>query len=66
LVPSVAQTAEKGQPREQKVRIIAGPFKEFIGVLEGNGPDARKVTVAVSLFGRPVRMQLDREQIVKI
>jgi transcription antitermination factor NusG len=62
----MAETAEGQRPGGEKVRIMAGPFKEFIGVLEGSGPDPRKVTVAVSLFGRPVRMQLDREQVVKI
>ncbi len=62
----MAQMANAQRSGQQKVRIIAGPFRTFIGALEGGGPDPRKVTVLVSLFGRPVRMQLDREQVVKI
>ena len=53
-------------PQEQKVRIIAGPFNTFIGTLEQDDELDTTVTVVLSLFGRPIRTQVKREQIVSL
>jgi transcriptional antiterminator NusG len=50
----------------QKVRIIDGPFEEFIGVVEEIDMDRAKVEVMVSFFGRETPVELDFLQVEKI
>jgi transcriptional antiterminator NusG len=60
------QPVEAQMPRDQNVRILAGPFRNFVGTIEGEIPEHGKVTVTLRLFGRPVRFELDRDRVVKI
>jgi transcription antitermination factor NusG len=53
-------------PSEQRVRITDGPFREFIGALETADPLEQKLTIVVNLFGRPARVKVDREHVIKI
>lgn len=50
----------------QKVRIIEGPFNDFIGVVEDIDIDRTKVRVMVSFFGRETPIELDFLQVEKI
>ena len=50
----------------QSVRVIDGPFTEFIGTVSDINPDRNKVTVLVSFFGRETPVILDFLQIEKI
>jgi len=50
----------------QSVRVIDGPFTEFIGTVSDINIDRNKVTVLVSFFGRETPVILDFLQIEKI
>lgn len=51
---------------KQHVRIISGPFENFIGSVEEINPEKGKLKVLVSLFGRETPVELDFGQIIKI
>jgi transcription termination/antitermination protein NusG len=50
----------------QSVKVIDGPFAEFIGTVHEILPDRNKVTVLVSFFGRETPVQLDFLQVEKV
>ena len=50
----------------QSVRVIDGPFSEFIGTVSDINIDRNKVTVLVSFFGRETPVVLDFLQVEKI
>jgi transcriptional antiterminator NusG len=52
--------------REENVRIIEGPFKHFIGVVEEINQEKGKLRVMVMIFGRPTPVELDFLQVEKI
>ena len=49
-----------------KVRIISGPFSEFIGDITEIYPDKSKLRAMVSIFGRETPVELEYKQIQKI
>ena len=49
-----------------KVRIISGPFSEFIGDITEVYPDKSKLRAMVSIFGRETPVELEYKQIQKI
>jgi transcriptional antiterminator NusG len=49
----------------QKVRIIDGPFSDFIGVVDKIDTERAKVTALVSFFGRETPVELDFLQVEK-
>lgn len=49
----------------QTVKVIDGPFAEFIGTVSEVHPERNKVTVLVSFFGRETPVQLDFLQVEK-
>ena len=51
--------------RTQKVRIIEGPFADFIGVVDDIDEERTKVRVLVSFFGRETPVELDFLQVEK-
>jgi transcription termination/antitermination protein NusG len=59
--PTIRPTYKAGQ----KVRIIDGPFNEFVGTVEGIDMDRGKVRVLVSFFGRETPVELDFLQVEK-
>jgi transcriptional antiterminator NusG len=59
--PKIKVTYKAGQ----KVRIIDGPFNEFIGVVDGIDMERAKVRVLVSFFGRETPVELDFLQVEK-
>lgn len=50
----------------QSVKVIDGPFTEFIGTVSEIHPDRNKVTVLVSFFGRETPVTLDFLQVEKV
>lgn len=61
----------KPKPRYQfmvgdKVKIIEGPFANFIGTVEEVKPDKGKVRVLVSIFGRETPVDIDFTNLQKI
>ncbi len=59
--PQVRATFKPGQ----KVRIIEGPFADFIGVVDDIDEQRTKVRVLVSFFGRETPVELDFLQVEK-
>ena len=49
-----------------KVRIVSGPFAEFIGEITEVYPDKSKLRASVSIFGRETPVELEYKQIQKI
>lgn len=52
--------------RGQNVRIVDGPFAEFIGVVDEVSAERNKVKVLVSFFGRETPVELDFLQVEKL
>ncbi len=52
--------------KEESVRIIEGPFKHFIGVVEEVNEERGKLKVMVTIFGRPTPVELDFLQVEKL
>jgi len=48
------------------VRVISGPFENFIGSIEEVHPEKSKLKVMVSLFGRETPVELDFSQVEKL
>lgn len=49
----------------ESVRVIAGPFENFLGTIEEIHGDKGKVKVLVSMFGRETPVELDFTQVEK-
>jgi len=49
----------------ENVRVIAGPFENFIGQIEEINEEKQKVRVLISMFGRETPVELDFGQIEK-
>ena len=45
------------------VKIIAGPFIDFAGVVEELNDDKQKVKITISIFGRETPVELDYFQV---
>ena len=60
--PRPAITFEK----EENVRIIEGPFKHFVGIVEDVNEERGKLKVMVTIFGRPTPVELDFLQVEKL
>ena len=48
------------------VKVISGPFENFMGTIDNINIDKRKVKVFVSMFGRETLVELDFDQVEKI
>lgn len=55
-----------GFNRGDSVKIVEGPFAEFIGAVDGVDEEKGKVKVLVSVFGRETPVELDFLQVIKI
>ncbi len=49
----------------QKVRIIGGPFNDFVGTVSAIDADKAKVRVMVDFFGRETPVELDFQEVEK-
>jgi len=66
-------SAAEGKPRPavqfdkgENIRIIEGPFRHFIGVVEDVSETKAKIKAMVTIFGRPTPVELDFLQVEKI
>lgn len=50
----------------QSVKVIDGPFEEFIGIIQEIFPDRGKIKVLVSMFGRETPLELDYDQVEEV
>ncbi|MCL6508682.1 MAG: transcription termination/antitermination protein NusG [Bryobacteraceae bacterium] len=46
-----------------KVKVVDGPFRDFVGTVEAVKPEHSRVRVAVSVFGRQTPVELDFQQV---
>ncbi len=60
--PRPAVQFEKGE----NIRIVDGPFRHFIGVVEEVSETKAKIKAMVTIFGRPTPVELDFLQVEKI
>ncbi|MCQ3933122.1 MAG: transcription termination/antitermination protein NusG [Chloroflexi bacterium] len=60
--PKIKVTYKPGQ----KVRIVDGPFNEFVGIVSDIDQEKSKVRVMVSFFGRDTPVELDFLQVEKV
>lgn len=72
-VANILRRMDEGQPRTkvgftkgQTIKIIDGPFKEFIGAVDEVYQDKGKLKVLVSFFGRDTPVELDFLQVERI
>lgn len=66
-------TAAEGKPRPavqfekgENIRIIEGPFRHFVGVVEEVNEAKAKIKAMVTIFGRPTPVELDFLQVEKL
>ena len=52
--------------RGEKIKVIDGPFANFLGHVEDIFEDRRHVNVMISIFGRPTPVELSYDQIEKL
>jgi len=50
----------------QNVRVITGPFENFVGTIEEIHPEKGKIKVRVSMFGRETPVELEYSQVENI
>lgn len=48
------------------VKVVSGPLEEFDGIVSEVSPEANKVKVMVSIFGRETPVELSFDQVAKI
>lgn len=72
-VKSIQKYMKQGAPSykadfsiDQAVKIIDGPFLDFLGTVNGIDEEKGKVTVLVSIFGRETPVELDFLQVEKV
>jgi len=67
--PSGMQEPEKPEfhfSKGQRVRIVEGPFIEFVGTVSESHREQKKVTVLISYFGKETPFVFDFLQVEKI
>lgn len=50
----------------ESVKVMEGPFADFVGTIEEVDPSRRKLKVLVNMFGRETPVELDFNQVGKI
>ena len=48
-----------------RVKVLTGPFEDFIGTVESLDTEKQKVKVSISMFGRDTMVELDENQLVE-
>ena len=61
-----APRVKVGFNKGQSVRVIDGPFTDFVGVVDTINRDKGKVRVLVSFFGRETPVELDFLQVERL
>lgn len=51
---------------DDSVKVITGPFKDFLGKIESIDDEKAKLRVFISMFGRDTKLELDYNQVEKL
>jgi transcription termination/antitermination protein NusG len=70
ILNQVKEGVDKPKPKilfevGENVRVVNGPFADFMGTVEEVNYDKSKITVSVLIFGRPTPVELDFGQVEK-
>lgn len=65
-IASDTPVTRSGFSSGESVRVVSGPFADFIGVVDTIDSDKGKVNVLVSFFGRETPVELDFMQVEKL
>lgn len=70
ILNQVKEGVDKPKPKilfevGENVRVVNGPFADFMGTVEDVNYDKSKITVSVLIFGRPTPVELDFGQVEK-
>jgi transcriptional antiterminator NusG len=72
-IVALAQQQAQAKPKpavmfekDESVRVIEGPFENFVGVVEDVNEEKGKLRVMVTIFGRATPVELDFLQVEKI
>lgn len=70
IMRRIEEGVEKPRPKTlfeigEEVRIIEGPFSEFIGTVEEVQYDKSRLKVSVLIFGRPTPVEIEFHQVEK-
>jgi transcriptional antiterminator NusG len=70
IISQMREGVSKAKPKVSfnvgdSVRVIDGPFVNFVGTIEEIKPEKRKLKVLVSIFGRATPVELDFIQVEK-
>ncbi|WP_072280791.1 transcription termination/antitermination protein NusG [Rappaport israeli] len=70
IINRIEEGVEKPRPKTlfkigESLRIIDGPFSDFIGTVEEVNYDKSRMKVSVSIFGRPTPVELEFHQVEK-
>ena len=68
IITQITEGAYTAKPKVsfgegESVRVIDGPFTNFVGTIQEVRPDKRKVKVLISIFGRATPIELDFIQV---
>lgn len=71
ILGQVEESVDKPRPKTlfepgQAVRVTAGPFADFNGVVEEANYEKNRLRVAVTIFGRPTPVELEFGQVEKV
>jgi len=61
-----APKVKVGFRKGQSVRVVDGPFIDFMGIVDDISPEKGKVKVLLFLFGRETPVELDFLQVEKL
>jgi transcriptional antiterminator NusG len=61
-----AKKAKVKFEKNEKVKVIDGPFANFLGVVEDIFAERRHLRVMISIFGRPTPVELSFDQVDKL
>lgn len=48
-----------------RVKVLTGPFEDFVGIVKELDEENRKVKVTISMFGRDTLVELDVNQLTE-
>lgn len=64
--PEVEPVVTISYKKGENIKIVDGPFTEFLGIVDEVAPDRNKIKVLVTFFGRETPVELDYLQVERL